>query len=145
MQSLLFSIENQKFAFDLRYVDRIILAVETTLLPHSPPYVLGAINIHGDVVPLINFRQILGMPTREVELDDHYLICHIENKKLAIWIDTVIGVTEYPPEVLIPAQEILPDMPSVDYIVKERGEIILIYNLKNLLLEAKNDGQTVDI
>lgn len=143
MQNILFSVENQRFAFELCYVDRVILAVETTLLPHAPPYVMGAINIQGNVTPLISLRQILGMPNREVELNDHFLICHVENKSIAFWIDAVTGVVEYPSEVLIPAKEVLPEMNSVDYVVKENGEIILIYNLKKLLLEAKDDGQNV--
>lgn len=144
MQCLLFTIENQKFGFDLSYIDRVISAVEITPLPHAPQYLLGMINIHGTVIPVVNLRHVLELPKREIEINDQFLICHLEDRMLALWIDVVSGIVEFSKEALIPAKDVVSDLESVDYVVKENGAILLIYNLKKLLPEVFEYAQDLN-
>lgn len=137
----MFTVENQKFGFDLTHIDRVILVVEITPFPNAPPYLMGMINIHGAVVPVINLRHVLGLPKRELELNDQFLICRLEGKVFAIWVDLVSGIVEYSKEALIPAKDVISDADSIDYVVKENGAIQLIYNLKKLLPEMSDHVQ----
>lgn len=133
MKNILFSIDHQLFALELSCIDRVILAVEITPLPHAPEQILGAINIQGSIVQVVSLRHIFGMPAREIELNDQFIICHSKNKKLALWVDSVSGVREYPKEALIPATEVFPDIEDVDYVARENENFVLIYNLDKLV------------
>ncbi len=139
MNTILFSIDQQRFGLDLSSIERVIHAVEITSLPHAPDHIMGAINIQGSIVQVINLRTILGLPSREIELSDQFIICRLKNKKMALWVDTVCGIEEYTKEALIPAREVFPNIAGVDFVVKEKEDFILIYNLEKLIPGEKDD------
>lgn len=106
MQWLVFSVDQQRLGFHLSYIVRVISAVEITPLPNAPCDVEGMINIHGEIVPVINLRRLLGMRERPLELDDQFIICQIDGKSITLWVDQVSGLKEYAEKDLIPAKTI---------------------------------------
>ena len=75
-QAVLFRVENQRCALPLDSVERVVRAVEITPVPGAPKIVLGAICVAGTVLPVLNMRQRLGLPERNVSPDDQFLIGH---------------------------------------------------------------------
>lgn len=135
MKCIVFSIEQQNFAFDLSYVSKVIQAVAITALPKAPLYIMGAINMHGLVIPVMSLRALFNMAERELELSDQFIICQFKHKPVALWVDHVDGITDYASQALIPAQEVFPDLSAVDFVVKEKESFILVYNFEQLLPE----------
>ena len=76
-QLVVFSIEKQQFALRLSVVKKIIRAVEIIPLPNSPEIILGTINIHGKLTPVISVRKRLGLKEKEINLNDHLIIASI--------------------------------------------------------------------
>lgn len=136
MNILLCSIEKHLFAFDLNFVESTALAVELLPLPSTLQYICGAINVHGEIVPVVDMRIVLNMPHRALELKDSFVLGSLQKKRLAFWVDSVKGIRFCRPEELIPAEEILPEMKAVSYVVKEENKIILLYDLEKLLHSA---------
>jgi purine-binding chemotaxis protein CheW len=133
MDILVCSIEEQKIGLELDKINSVVLAVETTPVPHASDYFLGAINVHGSVAPVLNMRKLLGLPAKELEIKDHFILCTIHEKQAALWVDSVLYVKNYEEE-LLPADSYLPNLAGLQYLVKEKdGQIILIYNLEKLL------------
>lgn len=132
-QVIVFSIQDQLLALDLSLILKVVLAVELTLLPNTPKNVLGVINLHGEVISVIDLRRIFEIPTREISLNDHFIICQMPHQKVALWVDCVIKTTSYKKSELIPAQAMFSQIKMVDYVVNDAGKIIPIYNLKMLL------------
>ncbi len=138
MKTILFLIDQQQIGIDLSCVERVIHAVEVTALPHSPNHIMGAINIQGTIVQVVDLRKILGLSNREIELTDQFIICHIKNKKMALWVDTVSGIEEFQQEALIPANEVLQNIKDVDYVIKKNENFILVYNMEHLIPSEKD-------
>lgn len=141
MQCLIFSLDQQLFGFELIYIERVTYSVEITPLPHSPLFYEGMINIHGNIVPVINLRKVLGLATKGLDLSDQFLICRLDGNTFAIWIDQVKGIREYLRESLIAAEEVISDIKEVNYVAKEDGELVLLYDLKKLLGEVCCHGE----
>lgn len=127
------TIEGQEYAFDLAKVESSILATEVTSLPRAPEFVLGAINIHGQVIPVFNMRKLLNLPTRELEIKDQFILCYVHQKHIALWVDNVKQVKFCDEKDLIPADHSCGDAEAVQYVVKDNGQIILLYDLEKLL------------
>ncbi len=133
MDILIYTIDDQKFALNLTSVDRVILPVEMTPI-HSPRKdVMGAINIHGDVIPVINMRLLLNIPMKEMDLNDHFILCHMDHSRVALWVDSVKMVREAIEKELIPAQEVMPELDAVEYVLKDDEQITLLIDLEKLL------------
>lgn len=131
MYFISFLIERQHFALHLSQIDRVIPAMTITPLSNPSQNIMGIINVHGALIPVINLRENAETVKKEIDLNDKFLICCIENRKWAFWIDSIKGVFEYPQEALIPAKKVFPHLEYIDFFIKEKEHIIFVYNLKN--------------
>src|SRR5690606_28721740 len=107
-------LNQQQFGFHLEHVDKVISAVEVTPFPHMPQHAMGMIDINGDIIPVISLRAIFGLQEKEIELSDKFLICHLQDKKLALCIDAVLGIVIYPKETMIAAKDLFFNLKEVD-------------------------------
>jgi len=67
---LLFEIREGLYAVSAESVREIVILPNVSLIPNSPPEVRGVINLRGKVLPLVDLRVKLGLPTAKKELDD---------------------------------------------------------------------------
>lgn len=133
MDILVCSVEGQPIGLELKKINSVVFAVETTPLPHASEHILGAINVHGQITLVLNLRSLLGSPLKELEISDHFILCNIHQKEVALWVDNIEHIKQYRQEEFIPADQILPDLTGLRYGVKDKEKIILIYDLEKLL------------
>ncbi len=139
MDILVCSIEGQQIGLELNKINSVVLAVETAAIPNAPDYFLGAINVHGQIIPVLDMRRLLGKPIKELDVKDQFIICTIHQRLVAIWVDNVMHIRHYKREELNSVDKILPDNLGLQYIFKEDGQIIFVYDLEKLLpLQAMN-------
>jgi purine-binding chemotaxis protein CheW len=106
MQTLLtFFLDGSKYACQLDHMQRVIWAVEITPLPGQHEKVCGIINIEDEVIPIVDLRKIVGLPTREIELEDDIVIANSDFGPVGMIVDAVEGVFEYPPSEFAPITE----------------------------------------
>jgi chemotaxis signal transduction protein len=132
MHFLIWIINDQYYAIDLAVVNSIILACDVMFIPNAPNEVMGAINIHGQVFPVINMRQLLGLPEKEIEVSNHFIVAQIHQKQMVLFVDRVKEVKYYKKENLIPAQKTIMNI-EIDDILKEGDHVILVLNLDKLI------------
>lgn len=128
-----FTIMGQQYAVDLYSVERVIHAVEITRVPERSDLILGVINVHGKIISVINIRKMLGLPEREIDIDDFILLVNIPDGSTAFVIDSYAGVVDVTNEDITESGSIFPGLHSVEGIFKISGDVILIQNLEKLL------------
>lgn len=129
---IIFTIEGQDFAFELPFIERIVWAVEVSPFPHSPPNVLGIINLQGHIIPVINLRKIFGISERELELEDQFIICKTQSHKVALWVDHVKGIFSNIQEET-QTQDSSINQKAIKYIIKHENKMIMVFDLTKLL------------
>ena len=127
------AVDEQRFALHLSSVERIVRAVEVTPLPKAPETVLGVISVQGEIIPVIDLRRRLGLPQREIELSDQFIIARTSRRPVALVVDAVSDVIEYSEQEISPAAKILPGLDYVEGVIKRADGLILIHNLDRLL------------
>ncbi len=58
-----FKAGEEQFAFDALIVRHILELGKLTRIPNVPDYILGVINLHGNVFPVADFRMMIGVNT----------------------------------------------------------------------------------
>jgi purine-binding chemotaxis protein CheW len=91
---LVFRLDGNRYGLSIGHVERIVHAVAVTPVPESPQSWLGIINVQGRVVPVVNLRQMLGLPEKEIDPGDNIIIAGSENRSAAIVVDGVEGIVE---------------------------------------------------
>jgi purine-binding chemotaxis protein CheW len=140
VQVLLFLIENIACALRLQEVVKVIHAIEVTRLPDAPEIVIGIINLHGAVIPVVDFRNRFGLKTRRMELSDRLIIAQTTKRMVAVLADSVLGVKTLTPAQLEPTKEKMPFIEHISGIAKIDNSMILIYNLeKSMSLDEEEE------
>lgn len=83
---LIFRSSGILYAMSTDYVSEIFTSVDITRVPMVPEYIAGVINLRGAVVPIIDFRQLLG---RWPEGEPCAIILDINGISIGILVDTV--------------------------------------------------------
>ena len=132
-QLVVFFLDEQRYALYLPAVERVVSAVEVTHLPKAPDIVLGVINFQGKVIPVVNIRKRFGLPERQIELSDQFIIANTSKRTVTLVADTVSGVIEPAEGKLINSENITPGMEYVDGVIKLDDGLILIHDLDRFL------------
>ncbi|MDR7150082.1 purine-binding chemotaxis protein CheW [Hydrogenophaga palleronii] len=132
-QLVVFILDDQRYGLPLASVERATRLVEITPLPEAPAIVLGLINVHSRLVPVVNLRHRFRLPWREPTLSDEMIVAHTTRRPVALVVDAVIGVITYTDQQLVGAADILPGTEHLQGVVKLDDGLILIQDLEKFL------------
>ena len=133
LQLVVFNLDDQRYALHLPCVERAIRMVEITPLPKAPDIVLGLVNVHGQVMPVLNIRRRFRLPEREADLGDQLIIARTTRRRVALVVDTVNDVLALPPGELVAPETILTQLEHVEGVVKLDDGMVFIQDLDRFL------------
>lgn len=133
-QFVLFTLEEKQFVLDIDLISRVFWAVAVTPVPKAPPELLGAINMQGMVIPVINLRYLLQLPQRDIIETDQMIIVQFGEKQVALWVDDVGKVIQCDEKELKQGKQFFPDMPLLELVIEKDKELFLGYHWDSLIL-----------
>ena len=133
VELVVFRLDDQRYALRLGAVERFVRAVEVTPLPGAPAIVLGAIDVGGSVLPVLSLRRRFGLPEREVDVTDQFLIARTSSRAVALVVDEALGVIAVPAEAVTGAGRIVPGLDHVRGVVALDDGLVLIHDLERCL------------
>ena len=130
---IVFALDEPRYALLLSAVERVVRAVEITPLPKAPEIVLGIINAQGRIIPVIDVRQRFRLPTREMKLDDRFIIARTSRRQVALVVDSVAGVRQLTDRQMVSAEQALPFADYLKGVAKLEDNLVLIHDLDQFL------------
>jgi purine-binding chemotaxis protein CheW len=137
VQLVVFRLNHGRYALPLSTADRVVRAVQVTSLPNAPPVVLGAINVHGEVLPVLNIRRRFRLPDRAISANDWFLLARAGGRKVVLVIDDAEGVITCPATEVLPIHHIVADLEYLSGVVKLPDGLVLIHDLERFLSETE--------
>lgn len=95
MQILTFRLKDYYFAILTENVIEITKTHDLKLIPKSPEWVEGLINLRGEVITLVNMYSLLKID--DFNFEDCYnntVIVSLKENSIALMVDQVVGVTD---------------------------------------------------
>lgn len=77
-QYLTFAVAGEHYAIDVSQVREVLDQISITKVPRTPAFMLGVINLRGNVVPIIELRQKFGMEQGERTRDTCIIVLEVE-------------------------------------------------------------------
>ncbi len=89
-----FRLEHETYGIDVMQVREVLRSPEISPVPGAPPYVLGIINLRGNVVAIIDTRARFSLPPKKVDDSSRILILEAGDHVVGFLVDSVREVVE---------------------------------------------------
>jgi len=94
IQWVTFRLENEKYGIKVMQVQEVLRMTEIAPVPGAPHYVLGIINLRGNVVTVIDTRRRFGLPDVDSDDETRIVIVEANNNVVGILVDSVAEVVD---------------------------------------------------
>lgn len=139
---LVFSLDGRRCALPLARVERVLRAVEITLLPGAKlsPLVRGVVNVHGEVVPVFDVREVRSK--QEIQENEQMILVVLSDERQALLLcDAVEGVREVESKEIASSGALLPAaLEGRGDVLTLTGELVYVNDLDALLEHAPESG-----
>ncbi len=142
-QCVTFRLDDEIYGINVMLVQEVLRVTDIAPVPGAPGYVVGIINLRGNVVTVIDTRMRFGLSPREMDDATRIVIIETEKQTVGMVVDSVSEVVNIYSNEIESAPNVGNDE-TARYIegVVSRGEHLLILVDLNKLL---NDGEWADM
>ncbi len=103
-QMVVFRLDREEFGVPIESVQEIVrVPDELTHVPRAPEFVEGVINLRGAVLPVIDQRRRLGLPTLERSEQQRIMVFLFDGVRTGFIVDSVAEVLKVPKSAIEPA------------------------------------------
>ena len=133
MLLLEFTVKERRYALPLDSVERTFQAVEVTPVEEEDSDLLGVVNVQGEVLPVISLRRRLGHGRDSVRLTDRLVVAMNQKHRVALLVDSVIGVVDVGEDTFVSSEDVYPGMVSVSGISKQSDGLLMVGDLDHFV------------
>jgi len=94
VQLVTFRLKDETYGINVMEVQEVLRVAEIAPVPGAPHYVMGIINLRGNVVTVINTRTRFGLPEGDVNDLSRIIIIESEAQVVGILVDSVAEVVD---------------------------------------------------
>ncbi len=94
MKILIFGLNNEYYASDIKDIERILGYEEPTILPDSPRFVKGVINYQESILPIISLSTKFNLGNDERSEEKKIIVIKKGDKKFGIIVENVYEVKD---------------------------------------------------
>ena len=126
-------VGKEYFALPLDSMAEIYKSTDIMSLPLSPSYMVGVINVHGNLASVFSLAEVLGL-SEDPEMDGLLLILTAEYGGIALLIESTTGFTAYTTLDEV-AREETGEAGTVEFVegvFREEGRLISLINPEKL-------------
>lgn len=87
-----FHVGQEKFGVNVLHVQEIIRVTDITPVPGAPHYIMGVINLRGNVVPILSTRACFNMDIIEATPTTRIILVDMDKQVIGIVVDAVAEV-----------------------------------------------------
>ncbi|MBT4485486.1 MAG: purine-binding chemotaxis protein CheW [Candidatus Latescibacteria bacterium] len=131
-----FLLAQEMYGIELEYIREIFPFKHITPLPCTPPFVLGIVNLRGQILSVIDIKKFFGLPEKGITDIDKIMIISTDDMELGILAERITG------ERTIPLSEVQPSLPTLtgireEYLKGVTGDQLIILDALKILSDKK--------
>ena len=136
-QWVTFMLEGEKYGIEVMHVKEVLRNIEIAPVPGAPDFVIGIINLRGNVVTVIDTRLRFGLQTKALDENTRVIVIETEDQSVGILVDAIAEVADIPKSGI----EITPNVGNTDtskYILgvySAKSDLIILVDISKLLTE----------
>jgi len=136
-QCVTFRLDEEIYGINVMLVQEVLRVTDIAPVPGAPNYVIGIINLRGNVVTVIDTRMRFGLPPREFDDTTRIVIIETENQTVGIVVDSVSEVVDIYSNEIETAPNVGNDETAryIEGVVSRGEELLILVDLNKLLTD----------
>jgi purine-binding chemotaxis protein CheW len=131
-----FLLAHERYAVALEYVREVYPLEDITPLPCTPSFVLGIVNVRGEILSVIDLKKFFDLPEKGLTDLNKVIVLESRDMVFGIIADAISGVRR------IQRAGIQPSLPTLtgireDYLLGVTAERVVILDAEKLLTDEK--------
>ncbi|MFT5755312.1 MAG: purine-binding chemotaxis protein CheW [Alteromonadaceae bacterium] len=141
LQWVTFRLANETYGINVMQVQEVLRYSEIAPVPGAPMYVLGIINLRGNVVTVIDTRTRFGLETTEITDNTRVVIIELEQQVIGVLVDSVAEVVYLRASEIDIAPNVGNDESAkfIQGVSNREGELLILVDLNKLLADEEWD------
>ncbi|MGO5135224.1 chemotaxis protein CheW [Clostridium butyricum] len=139
---IIFELNGERYAADIKEVERILGYEEPTVLPEAPHFVKGVINHEEKILPIISLSKKFNIGEGTNYESKKIIVVKRKEKKFGIIVDNVYevrdidgGCVENAPEITNTSERIY-----ISGLIKLKNNIVILLDLEKILSIEDEDS-----
>lgn len=84
------------FALPASLVESIVIVQEVTYVPGTPDWILGVVNVRGEIESVLDLKAVLGLGSAELQAESRLLIAQHNELRSGLLVGRVIDIADIP-------------------------------------------------
>ncbi len=131
MELLVLEIGAVRFGLDATRVREVQRAAALAPMPETGAAVEGAMNLRGELVPVIDLRQLIGQTPKSMALTDHFVVFATASRTAAVRVDRAVELVQV--DVCSAETGDVAELKYVSQAVRVRDEFVHVLDAERLL------------
>jgi len=144
---LTFGLEDEEYGLEILKVREIIGMMGITAVPRTPDFVMGVINLRGNVIPVIDLRLKFGMPHADQTEETCIIVVDVGEMEMGILVDRVSEVLDITDEEIQPAPDfgVAVNTNFILGIGKAAGKVTILLDISEVLTRGEVATETPNL
>ncbi|ABU72086.1 chemotaxis protein CheW [Vibrio parahaemolyticus] len=141
LQWVTFQLEEETYGINVMQVREVLRYTEIAPVPGAPDYVLGIINLRGNVVTVIDTRSRFGLMEGEVTDNTRIIVIESERQVIGILVDSVAEVVYLRSSEIDTTPSVGTDESAkfIQGVSNRDGKLLILVDLNKLLTDDEWD------
>lgn len=142
IKMLIFGLNGEHYATDIREVERILGYQEPTVLPDAPSFVKGVINYEQKILPIISLSKKFNFGEDKESEERKIIVIKRDENKFGIIVENVYEVRDINNELMEAAPPITAtiDKKYISGLIKLEDNIVILLDLEKILSSEDEDS-----
>ncbi|PKF51747.1 chemotaxis protein CheW [Enterovibrio nigricans] len=139
LQWVTFQLEDETYGINVMQVREVLRYTEIAPVPGAPDYVLGIINLRGNVVTVIDTRSRFGLMQGDVSDNTRVIVIEAESQVIGIMVDSVAEVVYLKTSEIDTTPSVGTDESAkfIQGVSNRNGNLLILVDLNKLLSDEE--------
>ncbi|MEJ2213640.1 MAG: chemotaxis protein CheW [Gammaproteobacteria bacterium] len=139
IQLVTFRLKDETYGINVMQVQEVLRVTDIAPVPGAPHYVLGIINLRGNVVTVIDTRMRFGLPQAEMDDLSRIIVIESEAQVVGILVDSVAEVADLRVSEIDSAPNVGNEESSryIQGVASRDNNLLIVVDLNKLLSEEE--------
>lgn len=135
LQWVTFRLDDETYGINVMQVQEVLRYTEITPVPGAPSYVLGIINLRGNVVTVIDTRQRFGLSPAPITDNTRIVIIEVDRQVVGILADSVAEVVYLRQSEIETAPNVGNEESAkfIQGVCNKNGELLILVDLEKMM------------